>query len=95
MRDDARLGEPIELPWWVLALAAPPAVVALLGLVLNAPWWGRSLAVVTSVAMIVVLIRVATRVASRNLQSVWVSLAMAVWFFCAVTWIAAVMSAGR
>ena len=86
------LGETLELPWWVFALGIPPVAVMVLALVLGAPLWGRVLAVVSSLAVLVGMARIAQRVESRSMQSVWVSLAMAVWFFCAVTWVAAVMS---
>ncbi len=86
MNDTSRFGEPVELPWWAFALAVPPLAVVILAAVLSAPWWGRALGVASSVAMIAIIVRVAARTESRNMQSVWISLLGAVWFFCAVTW---------
>lgn len=87
---DSRLGAPVELPWWIIPLGFPPLAVAVLGAVLSAPPWAHVLAITTSVAMLAALATVATRVASRNMQSVWISAAYAGWVFAAVLWAVAV-----
>ena len=83
---DSRLGAPVELPWWMIPLGLPPLVTAVLGLVLGAPQWARIAAVLASVALLVALVAIATRVASRNIQSVWISAAYAVWVFVVILW---------
>ena len=87
---DSRLGAPVELPWWTIPLGLPPLAVLILGAFLSAPLWAHALAIVTSLALVTVLAAVATRVASRNMQSVWISAAYAVWVFAAVVWAVAV-----
>ena len=82
-----QLGEPLELPWWTVPLALPPLLCVLLGLVLPAPLWARALIVLASIATLAGLLRIATRVASTSMQSVWISVVYAVWFFVLVTWI--------
>jgi hypothetical protein len=81
-----RLGEPIELPWWVIPLGLPPLLTLVLGVVLRAPLSGRLLDLVASVGMLWLLLLVARRVRSRNLQSVWISAAYAFWFFVVLIW---------
>jgi len=81
-----RLGEPIELPWWVPLCALPPFLVIAGSLLGPGPVAARLLGALISAAMVVVLVVVARRVESRNMQSVWVSAAYAVWFFAAVIW---------
>ena len=81
-----RLGEPIELPWWVVPLSLPPLVALLLGLVVHAPVSARLVDIVGSVALLWVVYRVARSVGSRNLQSVWISAAYAFWLFAVLIW---------
>jgi hypothetical protein len=81
-----RLGEPIELPWWVIPLGLPPLLTLVLGVVLRAPLSGRLLDLVGSVGMLWLLLLVARRVRSRNMQSVWISAAYAFWFFVVLIW---------
>ena len=82
-----QLGDPVELPWWTVPLAIPPLICVLLGLVLPAPWWARAFVVLASIATLAALLRIATRVASSSMQSVWISVVYAIWAFIAVTWI--------
>jgi hypothetical protein len=86
MSEPRRLGEPIELPWWVIPLGLPPLLTLLLGAVLRAPLSGRLLDLVASTAMLWALLVVARRVRSRNMQSVWISAAYAFWFFVVLIW---------
>jgi hypothetical protein len=81
-----RLGEPVELPWWVIPLGLPPALALLLGLVLRAPLSGRLLDLAASAGLLWLLVVVARRVESRNLQSVWISAAYAFWLFMVLIW---------
>jgi hypothetical protein len=81
-----RLGEPVELPWWVIPLGLPPALTLLLGLVLRAPLSGRLLDLAASVGLLWLVVVVARRVESRNMQSVWVSAAYAFWLFMVLVW---------
>jgi hypothetical protein len=81
-----RLGEPVELPWWVIPLGLPPALTLLLGVVLRAPLSGRLLDLAASAAMLWLLVAVARRVESRNMQSVWISAAYAFWTFMVLIW---------
>ena len=86
MSEPRRLGEPIELPWWVVPLGLPPLLTLVLGAVLRAPLSGRLLDLVASAAMLWVLTLVARRVRSRNLQSVWISSAYAFYVFVILIW---------
>jgi hypothetical protein len=81
-----RLGEPVELPWWVIPLGLPPALTLLLGMVLRAPLSGRLLDLAASAAMLWLIVVVARRVESRNMQSVWISAAYAFWTFMVLIW---------
>ena len=83
---ESRLGAPVELPWWIVPLGLPPVAVAIAGAVISAPLSTRLLAILSSVALLVALAAIATRIASRNIQSVWISAAYAVWTFTAITW---------
>ena len=83
---DSRLGAAVELPWWIIPLGLPPAAVAIAGLILSAPVWAHLLAVASSLTLLIALATIATRVASRSMQSVWISAAYAVWVFTAITW---------
>ncbi|MFN2450777.1 MAG: hypothetical protein ABR541_00300 [Candidatus Dormibacteria bacterium] len=91
MSETSRLGAPVELPWWVLPLGTPPLVVAILVPFLGAPIPVRVLAAAASLVMVAVLLWVALRVTSRNLQSVWISAAYAIWFTVAFGWAVAVL----
>lgn len=86
MSEPRRLGEPVELPWWVIPLGLPPALTLLLGVVLRAPLSGRLLDLAASSAMLWLLVAVARRVESRNMQSVWISAAYAFWTFMVLIW---------
>ena len=81
-----RFGEPIELPWWVIPLGLPPAVTLLLAPFVSAPASGRILDAAASIGMLWVLLRVATRVRSSSMQSVWISAAYAFWAFAVLLW---------
>ena len=90
---ESRLGAPVELPWWIIPLGLPPLGITLAGIVVGAPLWAHLLAVVTSVALLATLAMIATRVASRSMQSVWISAAYAAWVFTTVVWAVAVATA--
>jgi hypothetical protein len=49
--------------------------------------------VATSLALLATLAGVGTRIASRSMQSVWISAAYAVWVFTTVIWAVAVATA--
>ncbi len=83
---EPRLGEPVELPWWVVPLGLPPLVVAVAAVFLGAPLWARALTVLSSLAMLLGIAVIASRVDSRSMQSVWISAAYAVWVFIVVVW---------
>ncbi len=89
---ESRLGAPVELPWWTLPLGIPPLALVVAGIVVSAPAWAHLLAVITSLAVLAALASVATRVASRNMQSVWISAVYAVWVFTTVVWVVAVVT---
>ncbi|GAC1343055.1 MAG: hypothetical protein NVSMB29_15390 [Candidatus Dormibacteria bacterium] len=86
MSERPRLGAPVEVPWWVVPLGLPPVVVTVLAVVAPAPPAARVVAVAASVLMVGVVVGVALRVTSRNLQSVWISAAYGLWFFAALAW---------
>jgi hypothetical protein len=94
-RQTSRLGEPIELPWWVLALGALPALAILAGLLVPAALPVRLAAVLPSLALLGVIVRVARRVASPSMQSVWISAAYGVWVVFPVAWAVVVFSPHR
>ncbi len=81
-----RLGEPVELPWWTLPLGLPLLGGVLIGLVVGAPLSGRLLLLVSSLAMLWMLLRIAVRVRSSSMQSVYIIAAMALWAFAVVIW---------
>ncbi len=87
---ESRLGAPVELPWWSIPLGLPPVGMTIAGILISSPWWAHLLAVVASLALLGALAAVATRIASRSMQSVWISAAYAVWVFIAVVWAVAV-----
>ncbi len=87
---ESRLGAPVELPWWIIPLGLPPLGIAVAGIVVSSPWWAHLLAITTSLALLAALAAVATRIASRSMQSVWISAAYAVWVFTTVVWAVAV-----
>ena len=84
--DTGRFGEPVELPWWVLPLGFPPAVTLVLAAIIPAPLSGRVLDALFSAALLRVLVRVAVRVRSSSMQSVWISAAYAFWMFIVLLW---------
>jgi uncharacterized membrane protein YadS len=84
--NDSRLGAPVEVPWWVIPLALPPAVATVLAVVLTAALWARALAAITSLVTLVALAVIGGRVSSRNMQSVWISALYAIWVFVIVIW---------
>ena len=86
MSEPRRLGEPIELPWWVVPLGLPPLLSLVLGALLRAPLSGRLLDLVASAAMLWVVVLVALRVSSRNMQSVWISASYAFYVFAVLIW---------
>ena len=90
---ERRFGEPIELPWWVIPMGWPPAGVILAALVVPAQWWGRVIAVLSSALVIWLLVRIAARVESRNMQSVWISTLYGLWVFFLLVWAAAIIDA--
>jgi hypothetical protein len=81
-----RLGEPVELPWWTVPLGLPLVGALLVALLVGAPLSGRLLLLVASLAMLWVLLRVAVRVRSTSMQSVYISAAMALWAFSVLIW---------
>ena len=83
---DSRLGTPVDLPWWIIPLGLPPVIATIAGLIVSAPLGAHLLAIVSSIALLIALTTIATRVPSRSIQSVWVSAAYAVWVFAIVTW---------
>ena len=85
--EPSRFGPPIELPWWVPPALVPPLLTLLGGLFLGAPPGARITDIAVSALMICVVVRVSTRVRSRNMQSVYVSAAYALWFFPALIWL--------
>lgn len=83
---DSRFGEPVELPWWTVPVALPVLGALVLGAVVGAPLSGRLLMVTASALMLWVLLRVAVRVRSTSMQSVYISAALALWAFCVLIW---------
>jgi len=81
-----QLGEPVELPWWVIPLGLPLLGGLLTGIVVGAPLSGRLLLLIASAAMLWMLLRIALRVRSSSMQSVYISAAMALWAFAVVIW---------
>ena len=90
-----RLGEPIELPWWVVPLALPPGLIAAAGLLIPAGWGARALAVVPALALIAAIGWVGRRVASPSMQSVWISAAYGIWAVFPAAWIVLLLSPSR
>jgi len=88
----SRLGAPIELPWWVLPLSLPPALVLLGGLLVPEAWPARVAAVLPAAALIVAIVRVARSSQSPNLQSVWISTAYGLWASFPIAWVALLLS---
>lgn len=83
---ESRFGEPVELPWWTLPLGIPILAALVTGAVVSAPLSGRLLMVIASALMLVVMLRVALRVRSTSMQSVYISAALALWAFCVLVW---------
>jgi hypothetical protein len=76
----------VELPWWTVPLGLPLVGALLVALLVGAPLSGRLLLLVASLAMLWVLLRVAVRVRSTSMQSVYISAAMALWAFSVLIW---------
>lgn len=85
-RQGPQLGEPVELPWWTLPLGLPLLGGVLTGLIVGAPLSGRLLLLFASAGMLWMLLRIALRVRSSSMQSVYISAAMALWAFAVVIW---------
>ena len=85
-RQGPQLGEPVELPWWTVPLGVPLLGGILAGAIVGAPLGGRLLLLLSSAAMLWMLLRVAVRVRSSSMQSVYISAAMALWAFAVVIW---------
>ena len=83
-----RLGAPIELPWWVVPMAWPPAGVIIIAVLIASPVWARLTALTSSLAVMWLLVRIARRVESRSMQSVWVSTVYGLWVFFLLVWVA-------
>ncbi|HEV3123926.1 MAG TPA: hypothetical protein VG266_05045 [Candidatus Dormibacteraeota bacterium] len=83
---ESRFGEPIELPWWVLPLALPPALAFAAGVIVHSPPGARFVDLVGSALMVYVVLVVARKVRSRNMQSVYISAAYAFWAFAVLIW---------
>jgi hypothetical protein len=81
-----RLGEPVELPWWTVPLGVPLLGALVAAAVVGAPLSGRLLLAISSALMLVVLLRVALRVRSTSMQSVYISAALALWAFTVLIW---------
>ena len=80
------MGAPVELPWWIVPLGLPPVAVAIAGALISAPPPPACWPSFRRWRSWVALAAIATRIASRNIQSVWISAAYAVWTFTAITW---------
>jgi hypothetical protein len=91
----SRLGEPIELPWWVIPLAVIPILVAIGGLIVPAPPAARLAAVVPSLGLVALIARVARRVVSPSMQSVWISAAYGIWVVFPLAWAVAAFGPSR
>jgi len=87
-----RFGEPVELPWWVIALCGPLLLLCLVSLFIPASPVIHLVAVIPSLALAGVIVRVALGVASANMQSVWISLAFGVWAIFPVIYFVALAS---
>ena len=87
----SRLGEPVEISTGVIVIGLPALAVLVLAAVLG-PWQFRLVGVAASLAMLAVIVVVDRRVASKNMQAVWISAAYAAWFFLAVTWLVGVLA---
>lgn len=85
-RPVSRLGEPIELPWWVVPLATLPILSVLAGVVIVAPLGARLVAILPSLGLLGAILRVARRTRSPSMQSVWISAAFGLWAIFPVAW---------
>jgi len=90
---DSRLGAPVELPWWIIPLSLPPAAITIAAVIVSAPVWAHLLAIAASLTLLMTLGAVATRVSSRNMQSVWISAAYTLWVFTVITWLVIAVTA--
>ncbi|MGI8847803.1 MAG: hypothetical protein ACR2GX_06015 [Candidatus Dormibacteria bacterium] len=91
----SRYGKPIELPWWTVPLALPPAVMIVLGAVVPQMWPARPLAILPAALLIVAIVRVARRTNSPSMQSVWISAAYGFWVLFPVAWVALLLAPHR
>jgi hypothetical protein len=87
-----RLGEPVELPWWVFALCAPLLLLSVISLLVPASLTIHLVAVVPSLALAWVIVRVAIGATSPSMQSVWISLGFGVWAIFPVIYFVALAS---
>ena len=87
-----RFGEPLELPWWVLALCTPLLLLCVVSLFIPTSLGIHLVAVIPSLALGWVIVRVALGAASANMQSVWISLAFGVWAIFPVIYFVALAS---
>jgi hypothetical protein len=88
----AHFGEPLELPWWVFALCGPLLLLCVVSLLIPAALIVHLAAVLPSLALVWVIVRVTQRVASPNMQSVWISLGFGVWAIFPVIYFVALFS---
>jgi hypothetical protein len=87
-----RFGEPIELPWWVIALCSPLLLLCLVSLFIPASLPVHLLGFLPSAALAWVVVRIVLRVTNQNMQSVWISLAFGVWAIFPVIYFVALAS---
>ena len=87
-----RFGEPIELPWWVVVLALPPLLFTAVSLVIPTTLFIHAIAALPALALVWAIGRIATRVESQNMQSVWISLAYGLWAVFPITYVAVIIS---
>ena len=87
-----RFGEPVELPWWVFALCSPLLLLCVASLFIPASLTIHFVGFVPSAALMWIIVQVALRVTSQNMQSVWISLAFGVWAIFPVIYFVALAS---
>ena len=89
----SRLGTPVEVPWWVVPLAWPPAIAVVAALLVPAPAWARTVAILSSVTVVWLILRIGGRVTGASLQSVWVSTVYGLWTMFLLLWLAGALAA--
>jgi hypothetical protein len=89
---DARFGETVELPWWVVALSLPPLFLSVFAVLFPASLIVKAIGAVPGVALTWIIVRVAMRVNSQNMQSVWISLAYGVWAIFPIVYVTALIA---